>query len=132
MVATRLNIFEAIAAGPLTAAEVAERCHTHPAATEKLLNALVSLECLRVRGERYEFRKSLREWVLADSKHSFRGQILLHFLEWKWWEHWGRRVRKEAGRSGRSAACWTLSSAFSASRVPGQRRRSRNGCARPV
>jgi hypothetical protein len=93
MVATRLNVFEALAAGPLTADEVAARCETHPAATEKLLNALVSVECLRVRGERYALPKSLRAWVLKDGKHSFRGQILLRFLEWKWWEHCEEYVR---------------------------------------
>jgi 2-polyprenyl-3-methyl-5-hydroxy-6-metoxy-1,4-benzoquinol methylase len=93
MVATRLNVFEALAAGPLTADEVAARCETHPAATEKLLNALVSVQCLRVRGERYVLPKSLRAWVLKDGKHSFRGQILLHFLEWKWWEHCEEYVR---------------------------------------
>jgi 2-polyprenyl-3-methyl-5-hydroxy-6-metoxy-1,4-benzoquinol methylase len=37
--------------------------------------------------------KSLRAWVLKDGKHSFRGQILLHFLEWKWWEHCEEYVR---------------------------------------
>jgi 2-polyprenyl-3-methyl-5-hydroxy-6-metoxy-1,4-benzoquinol methylase len=93
MVATRLDVFEALAAGPLTSAEVAVRCNTHPAATEKLLNALVSVQCLRVRREKYALRKSLREWVLKDGKHSFRGQILLHFLEWKWWEHCEEYVR---------------------------------------
>ncbi len=87
MAATKLNIFEALADGPLTVAEVAERCHTHPGATEKLLNALVGSRCLSVRGERYALRRSLRAWVLKDGKYSFRDQILLHYLEWKWWEH---------------------------------------------
>lgn len=93
MVATRLDVFEALAAGPLTAEEVAARCNTHPAATEKLLNALVSVQCLRVRKDKYALRKSLRAWVLKDGKHSFRGQILLHFLEWEWWEHCEEYVR---------------------------------------
>lgn len=93
MVATRLNIFETLAAGQLTADEVAVRCGTHPFATEKLLNALVGLECLRFHGERYELRKSLRAWVLEDGQNSFRGQILLHFLEWHWWEHCEEYVR---------------------------------------
>lgn len=93
MVATRLDIFEALADAPRPAAEVAVRCNTHPVATEKLLNALVSLRCLRLRGERYMLRKSVREWVLEDGKHSFRGQMLLHFLEWHWWEHCEEYVR---------------------------------------
>jgi predicted O-methyltransferase YrrM len=93
MVATKLEVFEALAAGPLTGAEVAKSCGTHPRATEKLLNALVGLECLRVQGERYALRRSLRAWVLKDGKYSFRGQILLHFLEWRWWEHCEEYVR---------------------------------------
>lgn len=93
MVATRLDIFEALAAGPLTSAEVAQRCGTHPLATEKLLIALVGLECLRIKGDRYALRQSLRARILKDGKYSFRDQILLHFLEWNWWEHCEEFVR---------------------------------------
>ena len=93
MAATKLDIFEALAAGPLTADEVAGRCGTHPRATEKLLNALASLGCLRVKGERYVMRRSLGPWVLKDGKYSFRDQILLHYLEWRWWEHCEEYVR---------------------------------------
>src|SRR5258705_190781 len=85
MVATKLDIFEALAAGPLTTSEVARRCNTHPQATDKLLNALVGLDCLRVKEGRYALRRSLRAWVLKAGKYSFRGQMLLHFLEWQWW-----------------------------------------------
>lgn len=93
MVATKLDVFEALAAGPLTAGEVAQRCKTHPLATEKLLNALVGLECLRVKGDRYALRRSLRAWILKDGKYSFHGQMLLHFQEWNWWEHCEEYVR---------------------------------------
>jgi methyltransferase family protein len=58
MAATKLDIFESLAAGPLTAEDVAERCGTHPRATEKLLNALVGVGCLRVLGERYNLPQS--------------------------------------------------------------------------
>jgi len=46
MAATKLNLFEALANGPLSAGEVAATCNTHPRATEKLLNALVGMGCL--------------------------------------------------------------------------------------
>jgi hypothetical protein len=68
MAATKLNVFESLAAGPLTTEEVAQRCATHPRATEKLLNALVGVGCLQVRGERYALRRSVRSWVLKDGK----------------------------------------------------------------
>jgi hypothetical protein len=57
MAATRLDVFENLAAGSLTADEVAERCGTHPHATEKLLNALIGVGLLRVREKRYELRR---------------------------------------------------------------------------
>ena len=47
MAATKLDIFESLAAAPLTAVEVAQSCATHLRATEKLLNALVGVGCLR-------------------------------------------------------------------------------------
>jgi 2-polyprenyl-3-methyl-5-hydroxy-6-metoxy-1,4-benzoquinol methylase len=87
MAATKLDIFEQLADGPLTAEEVASRCGTHPRATEKLLNALVGVGCVQVREGRYRLRRSARSWVLKDGKNSFRDQNLLHYLEWQWWEH---------------------------------------------
>src|SRR5262245_16719967 len=67
MVATKLEILEALVGGPLTAEEVAGRCGTHPRATEKLLNALACMGCLNVRGERYELWRRLRSRIVRDS-----------------------------------------------------------------
>jgi SAM-dependent methyltransferase len=93
MAATKLDVFESLAAGPLSAEEVAQRCGTHPRATEKLLNALVGVGCVQVRAKRYALRRSARSWVLKDGKNSFRDQNLLHYLEWHWWEHCEEYVR---------------------------------------
>jgi SAM-dependent methyltransferase len=93
MAATRLEIFESLAGAPLNAAEVARSCKTHPRATEKLLNALVGVGCLQVRDRRYSLRRSARSWVLKEGKNSFRDQNLLHYLEWRWWEHCEEYVR---------------------------------------
>jgi 2-polyprenyl-3-methyl-5-hydroxy-6-metoxy-1,4-benzoquinol methylase len=87
MAATKLDVFENLAAGPLTVEEVAKRCGTNPRATEKLLNALVGVGCIQVRGGRYALRRSARSWVLADGKNSFRDQNLMRYQEWRWWEH---------------------------------------------
>jgi hypothetical protein len=54
MVGTKLGVFDAVAGGGLSAADVAARCHTSPAATEKLLNALVGSGYLRATGGRYQ------------------------------------------------------------------------------
>ncbi len=93
MVATKLDVFEGLANGPLNAQEVAQRCNTHPRATEQLLNALVGIGCVKFKGGRYRLKKSARSWVLNDGKNSFRDQNLLHFLEWHWWEHCEEYVR---------------------------------------
>jgi SAM-dependent methyltransferase len=93
MAATKLDVFESLAATPLTAVEVAQGCGTDPCATEKLLNALVGVGLVRVRGRRYCLRRSARSWVLKDGKNSFRDQNLLHYLEWHWWEHCEEYVR---------------------------------------
>jgi len=91
--ATKLDIFEHLAAGPLTAPEIAQKCGSHRRATEQLLNALVGMGCLHLKCERYALPKKMRAWILAEGKYSFRDQILLHELEWKWWEHCEEYVR---------------------------------------
>jgi SAM-dependent methyltransferase len=93
MAATKRDVFENLAAGPLKAEEVARRCGTNPHATEKLLNALVGVGCIQIRCGRYALRRSARSWVLKDGKNSFRDQNLLHYLEWHWWEHCEEYVR---------------------------------------
>lgn len=93
MVATKLDIFETLAAGPLTAQEIVEKCGSHARATEQLLNSLVGMGCLRMKGECYALPRKMRAWILAEGKYSFRDQILLHELEWKWWEHCEEYVR---------------------------------------
>ena len=93
MAGSKLGIFESLAAAPLTSEEVAGRCGTHVRATEKLLNALVGVKCVRVHGGRYALRRSARSWVLEKGKHSFHDQNLLHYLEWNWWEHCEEYVR---------------------------------------
>jgi SAM-dependent methyltransferase len=93
MAATKLNVFESLAAEPLTFQEVAKRCGTNGRATQKLLNALVGVGCVKVRDGRYALGRSARSWVLEGGRNSFRDQTLLHYLEWRWWEHCEEYVR---------------------------------------
>lgn len=88
MIATRLGVFDALADGPLDAAEVAGRCHTHPQATRKLLNALVGVGYLRARGERYALTRTVRRWLLATARQSVRDKVLFAFEEWGFVEHY--------------------------------------------
>lgn len=87
MVATKLNFFEVLRSESLTAREVAERCGTHPDATRKLLNLLVTMDYLRLRGQRYELSPLTRKWLLKDSAKSLRDVLIMRFMEWEWIEH---------------------------------------------
>ena len=79
MVATKLGVFEALAAGALSADAVADRCGTSPMATPKLLNALVA--CGYLKGA-YALTSRARTWLLADSPQSVRDKVLFEFFEW--------------------------------------------------
>lgn len=81
MVATQLGVFETMAGQPLGVEEIASLCGTAPAATRKLLDALVGAGYLRVRGGRYALAPTARRWLLKDSPHSLYDAILMQFMD---------------------------------------------------
>lgn len=83
MVATRLGVFEALADRACTAPEVARRLGVDERATEKLLNVLVAVRYLRLRGDRYALARLSRRWLLRQSPWSVHDNMLLRFLEWQ-------------------------------------------------
>jgi SAM-dependent methyltransferase len=83
LVATERDLFEALAAGPRTAAEVASACGTHPEATERLLDTLVGVGYLE-RPDGYALTPLARKWLLRDSPRSLRDSLLFRKLEWDW------------------------------------------------
>jgi SAM-dependent methyltransferase len=93
MVGTKLGVFEALAAGPLAAAAVAQRCGTHLASMEKLLNALVGSGYLRFRDTRYALSATARKWLTSDSPTSMRDKVLFEFVEWALVERFEDYVR---------------------------------------
>jgi SAM-dependent methyltransferase len=84
MVGTKLGVFDALAPGPATARDVAERCGTSSVGTEKLLFALAGAGYLRAENGRYALTPMARKWLLRDSPHSIADKLLLQFLEWEW------------------------------------------------
>lgn len=82
MVGTKIGLFDALAAGPLAAAAIAERCGTAPASTEKLLNALVGSGYLTFRRAQFALSAAARKWVTSDSPTSMRDKVLFEFVEW--------------------------------------------------
>lgn len=93
MVGTKLGIFDALASEALTAADVASRCGTSPAATEKLMNALVGSGYLRFDRGTYALSAVARKWVTRDSPQSIRDKVLFEFIEWTLVEHFEAFVR---------------------------------------
>ena len=93
MVGTKVGVFEALNAGPLTATEIAARCNTDSSATGKLLNALVGTRYLRARDGRYALAPVARRWLLQSSSRSVRDAVLFRFMEWEWWSRCEEFVR---------------------------------------
>jgi SAM-dependent methyltransferase len=83
MAATRLGLFEALADGPKTAAEVAALAGTHPSATERLLGVMVTARYLTFNDGRFALTPKARKWLLKDAAMSLRDLILFQYLEWK-------------------------------------------------
>ncbi|HEX4962864.1 MAG TPA: class I SAM-dependent methyltransferase [Thermoanaerobaculia bacterium] len=79
---TRLGVFDALEAGPLTADELARRTGSEPRAAGKLLEALAGCGYLHLRAGRYSLTRMTRKWLLADADPSLRDKMLLLFLEW--------------------------------------------------
>jgi len=112
MVGTKLGVFDLLATGDRTAAELAADLGTDGRASEKLLNALVGMGYLRVRDGRYGLTRTARKWLPAGSAHSMRDYILeAEQLEWQWMTRLEDFVRTGAPlnvHEGLSADQWRL------------------------
>jgi SAM-dependent methyltransferase len=93
MVGTKLGIFDALAGGPRSSADVAARCGTSPIGTEKLLTALAGSGYVRDSGGRFVLTSTARKWVTSDSPTSLRDKILFEFVEWGLTERFEDYVR---------------------------------------
>lgn len=82
MVGVKLGVYEAAAAGPKTADEIAKTCGTHPRATEKLLNTLTGCGYFTYTDGRYTLTAKSRKWLLRSSPHNVCDKMLFQFYEW--------------------------------------------------
>lgn len=87
MVATKLNLFEALASESLSTQEVAARCATDPEATQKLLNALVTMGYLCKNRELYALTPFARKWLLKEAPHSLHDFVVYEFVDWELVSH---------------------------------------------
>ena len=94
LVASKLGVFQTLAPGPLNSTEVADRIHTNPHATEKLLNGLVGCKYLRHDGQRYSLARVARKWLLEESPRSLHDNMLFRLqMEWNLVEQYEEFVR---------------------------------------
>jgi SAM-dependent methyltransferase len=73
----RLGVFEALDGVELSPAELAAQLHTHPLATETLLNGLCGFGCIDRRDGRYRDSALARKWLAPGSKDSLHDAVLL-------------------------------------------------------
>jgi ubiquinone/menaquinone biosynthesis C-methylase UbiE len=93
-VAQRLGIFRELAAGPATAAELAERLGLREQGTKLLLDTLCANRTLRIgSGERYELTRRNRKWLDPESESYLGGFIADTHHYWAWWEGLEELVR---------------------------------------
>ena len=87
MAGTKTGVFDALAEGPLSAAEVAKRCGTEVRATGKLLFCLAGIGYLRVSDGKYSLKAVARKWVISTAARSFKDQVLMRYLDLKLMGH---------------------------------------------
>jgi ubiquinone/menaquinone biosynthesis C-methylase UbiE len=73
--AIRLGVFDALSSGPLTSAEVAQRCQTSMRGTRPLLDALASLEFLKKHDGCYSLTPESAVFLVKTSPTFFGGFI---------------------------------------------------------
>ena len=93
MAGAELQLFEALAGGPLTANEAAAACGSDPSATAILLDALTACGYLRFSNGRFALTRRSRLWLLGGARSSVRDKLLLQAAEWRWMESLEQFVR---------------------------------------
>lgn len=81
MAACRVGVFDALATGPGTAADVAACCGTNVAATAKLLGALAGARYLQARNGRYRLAPVARRWLPSRARRSLHDAVLHRYLD---------------------------------------------------
>jgi SAM-dependent methyltransferase len=81
MAAVKLGIFDALTPGPLPVNDIALKCGTNPAATEKLLAALHGARYLERDGHHYRLAPVANQWLCKHSIRPLRDAVLHRFLD---------------------------------------------------
>jgi SAM-dependent methyltransferase len=81
MAGTAVGVFEALAAGDLTADDISLRCGSDHTAMQKMLRALCACGYLRWNKNRYALSQVSRRWLLRGARHSLYPAILHRELD---------------------------------------------------
>src|SRR5438876_5908582 len=79
MVATKLDVFDALASHPLSAMDLAAQLGLDAAALEKLLNVLVAIGYVQSGPAGFAPTRLAQKWLMRDSPQSIRDNMLLRF-----------------------------------------------------
>ena len=93
LTAIELDVFSAVGDGA-TGAAVATACRTDRRATELLLNALVALDVLRLKGDRYENAPVAARYLAANAPDDARAALRHNLSLWTTWSSLTEAVRE--------------------------------------
>lgn len=94
-----LGLFDELAKGQASAEVLAYRLRLHPAALERLLNALVAMGMLEREASRYRNTAEADAFLVRDRPSYVGGQVEhLGQLHWRLWQHLADAVRENSPR----------------------------------
>lgn len=88
--AAELELFDLLARGPQTGAEVVARLNTDPRATQILLDAVTAVGLLRKSGQHYELPAELKPWLTSDAPGTVLPMILHSMTILRGWSQLAR------------------------------------------
>ena len=81
----RLGIFQRLAKGPATSAEIASELGLHPGGADELLRSITVFRFLKRTGDRYVLPRRARRW-LDPASNLYVGSFIEHCADyWEWW-----------------------------------------------
>jgi len=84
MAGAQLGIFDALSAGPLTAAALADACHTELRATAALLAMLASADYVAESRGEWRLAPKVRRWLQRGSPDDVSAYLRFNYLQWDW------------------------------------------------
>ena len=94
-VANGIGLFTLLSEGPMAGGQIAQRCATKPAMTEKLLIACVAMGLLERTGEKYK-NTQLAQTYMVRGRPLYQGDMIAHSASvWEFWNRLDDEIRLE-------------------------------------